>query len=75
MRKPKCAECKRLWEDYTAATFVYARVDSKLKMAVLRDDVIDELMQSFDTAYQRRDAALERFQQHEGSHTARAASA
>jgi hypothetical protein len=74
MRVPGCAECARLWEKYTDATFDFVKLDSQVKMAALRYEspmVMARLNEELAIAAQRRDAALKCLRQHEASHLTR----
>ena len=55
MRQPGCAECEELWEDYTAATFEHVNIDSRMKMAELRQDVSETLTKAHDAAAEKRE--------------------
>jgi hypothetical protein len=78
MRVHGCDECARLWEKYTDATFDFVRLDAQLKMAALRYEssvVMARLNEGVVVAARRRDAALARLKQHEGTHQTRTAAA
>ena len=68
MRKPGCAECERLWQDYSAATFEHVNIDSRKKVAELSYDVSPELSREHDEATQRREDAQRRMKEHEATH-------
>jgi len=70
MSKPSCDECERRRQAYGDAVFDYVKLDSRLKMAILRDDseTVTELSKRVAAAEMRRDAALRRFREHETSH-------
>jgi hypothetical protein len=70
MSKPGCHECERRRWTYGDAVFDYVNLDSRLKMAILRDDseTVAELSKRVVAAQARRDAALQRFREHETSH-------
>jgi hypothetical protein len=70
MSKPGCDECERRRKAYGDAVFDYVNFDSRLKMAILRDDseTVAELSKGVVAAQARRDAALQRFREHEMSH-------
>lgn len=71
MRMPDCQECDRLREQYgNANVFEYVRLDSRLKMATLREEVVGvaELTKSVEAAVVRRDVALHNFQEHKTTH-------
>lgn len=64
-----CPECDRLREAYANAVFECVRLDSKMKMAKLSDDVgAANLVNSVEAALVRRDLALRRFQRHKATH-------
>ena len=58
MRQPGCAECEQLWQDYTAATFEHVNIDSRMKMAELRQDVGVTLTKAHAAAAEKREAAV-----------------
>jgi hypothetical protein len=68
MRKPGCEECHRLREEYSNAVFAYVRLDSRMKMTALRDEVDEDLTKNVETAAARRDSALQQFRDHEATH-------
>ena len=68
MRKPGCAECDRLWQDYSSATFEHVNIDSRKKIAELRHDDTAELSRAHDEATQKREDAQRRMKEHEATH-------
>jgi hypothetical protein len=68
MRKPGCAECEQLWQEYSAATFEHIKIDSRMKMAELVQDGTAELGRAHDEATQNRAAAQRRIKEHEATH-------
>ena len=68
MRKRGCAECERLWQEYSAATFEHVKIDSRKKMAELGQDGSPELSRAHDEATQKREDAQRRMKEHEASH-------
>ena len=68
MRKPGCAECEKLWQEYSAATFEHVRIEGRKKMAELVQDGTAELGRAHDEATQKRDAAQRRMKEHEATH-------
>jgi hypothetical protein len=70
MSKPGCDECERRRQAYGDAVFDNLNFDSRLKMAILRDDSesVAELSKRVALAEARRDSALQRFREHEMSH-------
>ncbi len=77
LKRPDCQECQRLWQEYSDAVFDYVRLDSQLKMALLRDEVdaVEELKKGAAAAVARRDSAQRRFREHETTHLVKAATA
>jgi ribosomal protein L12E/L44/L45/RPP1/RPP2 len=75
MRQPGCAECEQLWQDYTAATFEHVNIDSRMKMAELRQDVSVTLTKAHAAAAEKREAAQRRLKAHEAAHAERVSSA
>ncbi len=75
MREIACQECGRLREEYGNAVFDYVKLDNRIKMAALRDEVdaVAELAKRVEIAMVRRDLALERFREHKTSHPVMAA--
>jgi len=69
-RMPDCQECDYLREEYGNAVFDYVRLDSRMKMAVLRNEVeaLAELTNRVEAAVARRDLALQRFREHKTTH-------
>jgi hypothetical protein len=65
-----CEECEVLREEYSNAVFAYVRLDSRLKMAVLRNEVeaVPELTSQVEAAVARRDSALQHLQIHQSTH-------
>jgi hypothetical protein len=68
MRKSGCAECEHLWEEYSAATFEHVNIDSRMKMAQLRQDVTVEVSSQHEAATQKRETAQRRLKEHEATH-------
>jgi hypothetical protein len=68
MRKPGCAECERLWQEYSAATFEHVKSDSRKKMAELVQDGTAELSRAHQEATEKRDTAQQRLKDHEATH-------
>jgi hypothetical protein len=70
MTKPDCDECDRLWEEYGTAVLALVRLDSRLKMVTLRNEVeaVAQLTRSVEAAVALRDLALQRFREHHATH-------
>ena len=68
MRKLGCAECERLWQEYSSATFEHVNIDSRKKMAALGQDVSPELSRAHNEATQKREDAQRRMKEHEATH-------
>ena len=68
MRKSGCAECKHLWEEYSAATFEHVKIDNRMKLAQVRQDVTVALSSRHEAATLKREDALRRLQKHETTH-------
>jgi hypothetical protein len=69
MRKPECAECEQLFKEYSAAVFAHVKIDSRMKMADLRDDVTDDLHRDHKAATEGRKGAQRRLNEHEATHS------
>ncbi len=74
MRKPGCAECERLWEEYSAATFEHVNIDSRMKMAELRQELTVALSREDHAATQKLESAQRRLREHEATHAESGAS-
>jgi hypothetical protein len=68
MRKPGCAECEQLWQEYSAATFEHVKIEGRMKMAELVQDGTAELSRAHSEATQRREDVQQRVKQHEATH-------
>ena len=68
MRKPGCAECERLWEEYGAATFAHVILDNRVKIAELCREVTVALNSEYQDATQKREDAQRRLKEHEATH-------
>ena len=68
MRRPGCAECEQLWQEYSAATFEHVKIDSQMKMAELAQDVTVPLRREHQAAAQKREDAQRRMKEHEVTH-------
>ena len=71
MRVHECADCERLWQEYTEATFHFVRLDGQMKMAALaQEPEVLPLQNNVKAAATRRDSALELFKRHNARHGA-----
>jgi hypothetical protein len=73
-----CAECQRLWHEYSAATAEHIKLDNKLSLAALsRDtDAVSRLTPEVETAVVTRSMARRAIEIHEmDAHAADAATA
>jgi hypothetical protein len=69
MRVQGCLDCEKLWQEYTEATFLFVRLDGRMKMAVLRQETeLVQLQNQLEAAGARRDSALEQVKQHGATH-------
>jgi hypothetical protein len=64
-----CAECQRLWHEYSVATAEHISLDNKLSIAALRHDeaTVRDLAPDVEAAVMRRSAAREAIKAHEAS--------
>jgi hypothetical protein len=67
MRIDSCAECARLWREYSTSTADHIRLDNKLGIAALRDedDAVRLLAPEVEAALMRRSEARRAIQSHE----------
>src|SRR5437763_1855210 len=55
MRKPGCAECEQLFQEYSSATFAHVIIENRVKMAELRQEVTVALSRDCHTATHKRE--------------------
>jgi hypothetical protein len=71
-----CPECQRLWREYAAATNTHVGLESKLRLALLRQPdtaSVEAITRDIASAAKLRDSLRQAIQQHEAAHEGAAA--